>query len=191
MKSVKSVALAVLFFALSSSALAGKMKEIDSAIVASPDKATIVLLRPGSFVGAAVAVPVFEVSESEVVFAGLVDAGSKFAHVVAPGEHLLATTVFGGQAGVRLYKVNVEAGKIYYFRARIIEGIWGLEPIHSSALSSSEFKKWNEGTDNTVNSEKTIAWGKGNLANVTARIRQAETSATFSEKNSLSLSDGI
>ena len=191
MKSVKSVALAFLFCVLSSPAFAGKMKEVDSAILANPDKATIVFVRPGSFVGAAIAVPVFEVGESEIVFAGLVDAGSKFAHVVAPGEHRFATTVVGGQDGVRLYKANVEAGKIYFFRARIIDGIWGLEPIHSGALSSAEFKKWNEGTDNTVNSEKTIAWGKDNLANVTERIRQAEASATFSDKNSLSLSDGL
>ena len=91
---------------------------------------------------------------------------------------------------MRLYRATVEAGKIYYFRARIIDGIWGLEPVHSTSLNSPEFKKWVNGTDNTVNSEKTIAWGRDNLANVTARIRQAEPNARFSTENSLNTDDG-
>ena len=171
-------------------AFAGKMKETKEIIAATPDKATIVFLRPGKFVGAAVAVPVFEVREADVAFAGLVDAGSKFSYTVDPGERHFATTVFGGESGVRLYRATVEAGKIYYFRARIIDGIWGLEPVHSTSLNSPEFKKWVNGTDNTVNSEKTIAWGRDNLANVTARIRQAEPNARFSTENSLNTDDG-
>lgn len=191
MKSIRNVAWALLFVIMSSPAFAGKMTEVDSAIVATPDKATIVFLRPGRFVGAAIAVPVFEVRDSDIEFVGLVEAGSKLAHVVAPGEHRFATTVVGGQSGVRLYKANVEAGKIYFFRAGIIDGIWGLEPIHNIALSTSKFAKWNERTNNTINSERTTAWGRDNLANVTRRIRHAEASATFTEHNSLAPSDGL
>lgn len=191
MRSIRNVVLVILFAMMSSPVFAGKMTEIDSAIVATPDKATIVFLRPGRFVGAAIAVPVFEVRESDIEFLGLVEAGSKFAHVVAPGEHRFATTIVGGQSGVRLYKANVEAGKIYFFRAGIIDGIWGLEPIHSIALSTSKFAKWNERTDNTINSERTLAWGRDNLENVTQRIRHAEASATFTEQNSLTPSDGL
>ena len=179
------------FFGLlvSQSSHAGKMEKTNEPIVASADKATIVFMRPGKFVGAAVAVPVFKVLDQDVEFLGIIDSGSKFAYTVPAGEHIFATTVFGGPAGVRFYKAQVEAGKIYYFRARIIEGIWGLEPLRGSFLNTQEFEKLDRATDVTVNSEKTLAWGKDNGKNVTERVRQLQP-ASIETENTLKVEDG-
>lgn len=143
---------------------AGKMAKAKGPMVVSPDKATIVFMRPGKFVGAAIAVPVFEVTGGDTRFVGIVDAGSKFAYAVPAGEHVFMTTVFGGDAGIRFQKANVEAGKVYYFRAHIINNLWGLEPVHASELAGKEFQGWDRKTKLTENSPKTLAWGAENLA---------------------------
>jgi hypothetical protein len=133
-------------------------------LVVSPDKATIVFMRPGKFVGAAIAVPVFEVTGGDTRFVGIVDAGGKLAYQVPAGEHIFMTTVFGGDSGVRFQKAEVAAGKVYYFHAHIIDGLWGLEPVRGDALDGKEFKGWDKKTRLIENSPKSLRWGEENLA---------------------------
>ena len=164
MKLHQTMLVAVFMLIASTSAHAGKMTKSKEALVVAPDKATIVFMRPGKFVGAAIAVPVFDVTAPETTFVGLVEAGSKVAYSVPAGEHVFMTTVFGGAAGVRFYKANVEAGKTYYFRAHIIENLWGLEPVRSTM--GEELAGWDKATTLTVNSPKTMAWAEENKASV-------------------------
>lgn len=189
MKLIRFALSAFLLLAASSPAFAGKMKKATEPLAAPTDKATIVFIRPGKFVGAAIAVPVFDTTQDEAKFIGIIDPGAKFAYTVPEGEHLFATTIFGGQAGVRLYKANVAAGKTYYFRAHIIDGIWGLEPVRSSALGGDEFHKWDKKTKLTINSEKTLAWGESNKDKATERVR-ALKSETIAPENTLNVEDG-
>ena len=189
MKLLRVALVSLLLIAVSAPADAGKMHRNAEPLVTAPDKATIVFMRPGKFVGAAIAVPVFDATGDDAQFIGLADAGSKFAYTVPAGEHLFATTVFGGSAGVRLYKARVDAGKTYYFQAHIIDGIWGLEPVRGSALAGDEFKKWDKGTKLTVNTEKSLAWGEDNKAKATQRVN-ALKSATISAENTLNAEDG-
>ena len=144
MKLLHTMLVAVFILVASTSAHAGKMARSEEPLVVAPDKANIVFLRPGKFVGAAVAVPVFDVTAAETIFVGLVEAGSKVAYSVPAGEHLLMTTVSGGARNVRFYKANVEAGKTYYFYAHIIEGLWGLEPVRSTM--GEELAGWDKAT---------------------------------------------
>ena len=177
--------LVAVFMLVATSAHAGKMAKSKEPLVVAPDKANIVFLRPGKFVGAAIAVPVFDVTAAETTFVGLVEAGSKVAYSVPAGEHLFMTTVFGGAAGVRFYKANVEAGKTYYFHAHIIEGIWGLEPVRSAA---EDLAGWDKGTTLTVNSPKTIAWAEENKASVAEK--RALKPQTIADANTLRTEDG-
>ena len=186
MKLLNAMLVAVFMLVASTSAHAGKMAKSKEPLVVAPDKANIVFLRPGKFVGAAVAVPVFDVTASETKFVGLVDAGCKVAYSVPAGEHVFMTTVFGGAAGVRFYKANVEAGKTYYFHAHIIEGIWGLEPVRSTM--GDDLAGWDKGTTLTVNSPKSIAWAEENKASVAEK--RALKPATIADANTLRTEDG-
>jgi len=189
MKLLQAAALAVLLATASTSAQAGKMAKSKEPLTLEPDKAAIVFLRPGKFVGAAVAVPVYDVTGDDTRFIGILDAGSKVAYQVPAGEHVFMTTIFGGEAGVRFYKANVEAGKIYYFRAHIIEGIWGLEPVRQEAFAGKDFPNWDKGTQLTVNSPKSLAWGEANLESARQRHRDLEPQS-ISEANTLQVEDG-
>lgn len=189
MKLLRTALVAVLLLAASAPVYAGKMTKSKEPLAVEPDKATIVFMRPGKFVGAAVAVPVYYASGEQPEFVGIIDAGSKVAYSVPPGEHLFMTTIFGGSAGVRFYKAQVEAGKTYYFRAHIIEGIWGLEPVRGSALDGAEFKGWNASTDLVVNSPKSLAWGEANKAQAAQRRKDLEPKS-ISDANSLHADDG-
>jgi len=186
MKLLQTMLVAVFAVAASTSAYAGKMTKSKEPLTVAPDKANIVFLRPGKFVGAAIAVPVFDVTTEETKFVGLVDAGSKVAYSVPAGEYQFMTTVFGGADGVRFYKANVEAGKTYYFRAHIIEGIWGLAPVRSTM--TAELAEWDKGTDLTVNSPKSLKWAEENKDSVAEK--RALKPATIVEANTLKVEDG-
>lgn len=164
MKLTRTIVVLTLILASVAPAHAGKMAKANGPILVPPDKAAIVFMRPGKFLSRAVAVPVFEVTNGEVQFVGIVDAGGKLGYLVAPGEHVFMTTIFGGDTLVRFQKAQVLAGKTYYFRAHMIQGLWTLDPIRSSVLESDEFAKWNRNTAWITNSPATLAWGEANLA---------------------------
>ncbi|WP_447940147.1 hypothetical protein [Pseudoxanthomonas mexicana] len=189
MKLLHAAAFAVLLATASMSAQAGKMAKSKEPLTLEPDKAAIVFMRPGKFVGAAVAVPVYDVTGDETRFIGILDAGSKVAYQVPAGEHVFMTTIFGGEAGVRFYKANVEAGKTYYFRAHIIEGIWGLEPVRQEAFESKDFASWDKGTQLTINSPKSLEWGQANLESASQRHKDLEPKA-IADDSTLRVEDG-
>jgi hypothetical protein len=189
MSLIRAMAVAMFALAFALPVQAGKMAKSKEPLVVAPDKATIVFMRPGKFVGAAVGVPVYDATGEAPKFIGVLDAGSKVAWQVPPGEHVFMTTIFGGDAGVRFYKAQVEAGKTYYFRAHIIQGIWGLEPVRGTALEGKEFMGWNQGTVLTVNTPKSLAWADANQAEATRKHTNLEPKS-ISEENTLRIEDG-
>jgi hypothetical protein len=184
MKLLHAVLLAVSLL-VAPTAHAGKMAKVKTPLVVSADKATIVFMRPGKFVGAAVALPVFDVTSEQTQFVGLVEAGSKVAYQVSAGQHQFMTTVFGGDKGVRFYSVNVEAGKTYYFYAHIIDGVWGLEPLRTG---NTELEGFDKATTLTENSPKTLAWAEDHKDSVAEK--RALKPATIADENSLRVEDG-
>ncbi len=188
MKLIHPAIFAALISLTVSPAYAGKMAKASGPMVVSPDKATIVFMRPGKFLGAAVAVPVFEVTGGETRFVGIVDAGGKLAYSVTPGNHTFMTTVFGGDAGVRFEKADVQAGKVYYFRAHIVNNLWGLDPVRGSELAGKDFVQWDKKTTLIVNSPKTLAWGDANLAD--AKRKSGLEPKIISEEFTLHSDDG-
>ena len=189
MKQFRAVVLAVSLLVAAMPAFAGKMIKSKEALTAQPDKATIVFMRPGKFVGAAVSVPLYDVTGDETRFVGLIEAGSKVAYSVPAGEHVFMTTVFGGDAGVRFYRAQVEAGKTYYFRAHIIQGIWGLEPVRGADLAGKDFAGWDKATDLVVNSPKTLAWAEKNQEEAARKHANLEPKE-IGEGNTLMAADG-
>lgn len=188
MKMFRVVLVTVLLLVASVPVHAGKMAKAKGPLVVESDKATIVFMRPGKFVGRAIAVPVFDVTSDEPHFVGIVDAGGKLAYSVPPGEHTFMTTVVGGDAGVRFQRANVEAGKAYYFRAHMIDHIWGLSPIRGTDLDGDTFGSWDKGTKLIENSPKTLAWGEKTLAE--AARKRSLMPEQISEEFTIRIEDG-
>jgi hypothetical protein len=187
MKLIRVVVVAFLLLVIAP-AHAGKMVKATGPLVVDPDKATIVFMRPGKMLGRAIAVPVWDVTGEETRFVGIVDAGGKMAYSVPSGEHIFMTTVVGGDAGVRFQKAYVDAGKVYYFHAHIIGGVWGLHPVRGADLESTEFRGWDKKTKLIENSPKTIAWGEGTLAD--AMRKRGLMSTEISDEYTLQVHDG-
>lgn len=162
MKLLRAVLVSAVLLVVFVPAHAGKMAEAKGPLVVEPDKATIIFMRPGKFVGRAIEVPLYDVTGDQTNFLGFVEAGAKVAHVVSPGKHTFMTTIFGGDTGVRFYEANVEAGKTYYFRVHIINGLWGMHPVRGSDLGGEEFADWHKGVRLTENSPKTLEWAEEN-----------------------------
>jgi hypothetical protein len=167
---------------------AGKMVKASGPLVVDPDRATIVFMRPGKMLGRAIAVPVWDVTGDETRFVGIVDAGGKVAYSVPSGEHVFMTTVVGGDAGVRFQKAHVETGKIYHFRAHIIDGIWGLHPVRGAELEGAEFRGWDKKTKLLANSPRTIAWGESTLGD--AMRKRGLMPEVISDEFTLRIDDG-
>lgn len=163
MKTLRALLVAVVLVAMSLPAVAGKMAKAKGEVSVEPGKATVVFMRPGKLLGAAIGVPVWDVTTGDPAFIGIVDAGGKVAYSVPAGEHTFMTTVVGGDAGVRFQKAIVEAGKVYYFRAHIMDGIWGLDPVRGSDLDGKAFAGWDKKTTLLENSPKTLAWAEDAL----------------------------
>jgi hypothetical protein len=188
MKLFRAALVAALMLVAFTPAYAGKMAKAKGPLVVDPGKATIVFMRPGSFVGRAIAVPVFDVTEEQAKYVGIVDAGGKVAYSVPAGEYTFMTTVAGGDAGVRFQKARVEAGKVYYFRAHIISGLWGLHPVRGSELNGDEFKDWEKSTTLLENSPKTLKWGEETLAD--AQRKSGLKPGEIAEEFTLHAEDG-
>lgn len=188
MKLFRAVVAAVLMCVAFAPAYAGKMAKAKGPLVVEPDKATIVFMRPGKFVGAAIGVPVWDVTGDDTRFVGIVDAGGKVAYSVPPGEYTFMTTVVGGDAGVRFQKATVEAGKVYYFRAHIFKNLWGLHPVRRAELDGDEFKGWDKGTTLLENSPKTLAWAEDTLPD--AKRKSGFEPKDVAEEFALRVEDG-
>lgn len=188
MRMLRCIFVAGLVLCVFMPAYAGKMVKSKGPLVVDPGNAAIVFMRPGTFVGRTVAVPVFDVTGDKTRFVGIVDAGGKLAYSVPAGEYIFMTTVFGGDAGVRFQKAQVEAGKVYYFRAHLINNLWGLEAIRGSELNSDKFKGWDKKTKLIENSPKTLKWGEENLAD--ARRKSSLEPKEIPEEFTLRAEDG-
>lgn len=188
MKLIRTLIIAMVMVFAFAQAHAGKMAKATAPLTVVPDKATIVFMRPGTFVGRAIAVPVFEVTDGDTRFVGIVDAGGKLAYSVPAGKHIFMTTIFGGDAGVRFVNAQVEAGKVYYFRAHLIQNLWGLEPVHGDELAGKKFSQWDDDTRLIENSPKTLAWGEENL--VDAKRKSGLEPKQVADQFTLHVEDG-
>lgn len=188
MKFLRLLFVATFMLAVAMPTHAGRMAKSKLPLVAEPNMATVVFMRPGKFVGRAIGVPVYDVTDEEIKFVGIADPGAKMAYSVSPGEHTFMTTVFAGDAGVRFYKANVEAGKIYYYRVHIINNLWGMHPVRGSDLEGDEFSKWDGATELTENSPKTLAWATENQ--LEAERKSGLEPKVISDEFSLGVEDG-
>lgn len=96
----------------------------------------LVCYRQKRFMGAALNTSVFL---DEVELADL-DNGCYIIVKAKPGEHKLR-----GDAKKDFWPINVEAGKVYYYRIELVMGMWkghGRLASVSNVVGETEFKEW-------------------------------------------------
>lgn len=111
-----------------------------------PGKALVVFLRPSSF-GGAIQSSVYDTSDKEDKFIGIVSTKTKIAYQADPGDHLFMVIAENADFMV----AHLDAGKTYYTLVSPRMGVWkarfSLLPIHNIAgakysMQSPDFQKW-------------------------------------------------
>lgn len=131
----------------------------------------VVFMRPSGF-GGAVAASVFDVSEPETKFVGLVSYGTKVAYPVKPGQHTFMVV----SEAADFMQATVVAGRTYYALVTPRIGVWkarfSFRPIRQHELDGAEFAGWNSATQFVTNSPETLNWAARNAADIAAKRAQ-------------------
>lgn len=125
-------------------------KADNQTIVAKPDKALVVFMRPRQnsaksfFIGDPLYVGLYDVSTSETKFITGLMTEEKFVYEVDPGEYVFMVTTEAAD----FLKAKVVAGKIYYVSMHSRYGNWkarySFYPQRQADLRSEEFREYNE-----------------------------------------------
>lgn len=144
------------------------MIKSDKAVKVNQGEATIVFMR-ASMLGAAITAAVYDVTEPESKFIGLIDHSSKLAYSVTPGEHTFMVV----SEAADFMKVTASAGKTYYALVTPRPGAWrarfSFKPLRQADLNGPDFPKWDSGTQLMENSPKSEAWAAHNASSVNAK----------------------
>ena len=177
------------------------MKVSDEVTVepASANEAQVVFMR-NSFVGSAINASLYELTDSDPIFIGIISNGTKLIHKTSSGKHRFMVV----SEAADFLEADVLAGKTYYSIVTPRMGAWkarfSMWPIKKSAseytLDSEDFKTWKKNTKIAENSEKAAAWFASNKASVVKKMNEYlavwnQKSAEELAKRSLSQEDGI
>lgn len=165
MKLARLLFAGLVVLALSACAGGNAMVKSQAPVTVSADKATIVFMRPSNF-GFAISSAVYDNTAAQPQFIGLVEANTKVAYVVEPGEHSFMVV----SEAADFLKATVDAGKTYYVLVTPRMGAWrarfSFRPLRHDELSGAEFAGWDKETTLTENSAKTLAWSADNMPSV-------------------------
>lgn len=132
------------------------------------DEAGIIFMRPSTF-GFAISSSVFELTEEDEMFAGIVSAKKKVFYKTSAGEHLFM--VVGESAD--FMKANLMAGKLYYALVRprlgAMKARFSLTPVTKNELTSEQFKSWEKACELTENTPEAFQWAKKNSGSIKSK----------------------
>lgn len=164
------------------------------------DKALVVFMRPSNY-GGAIQASVYEASQPQERFIGIVSANTKIAYQAEPGKHLFM--VIGENAD--FVNATLDAGKTYYILVSPRMGMWkarfSLLPIHDDAsakysLRSEDFRDWQADTHFVERSPAADAWYRENATSVAGKradymVRWNESSAEQQAELTVLPADGV
>jgi hypothetical protein len=165
--------LIFLFLATVGTAYAAKKMDISEnqqQLDTPPDQSQIIFVRP---VGGLANTSIYDVTNGEPQFIGIIHRWHKLAHIVEPGNYtfMVSTDV------PEFIVVNMAAGKTYYAMVFLKFGPWygkdyiGVIPIRKSAdkgyqIDSKKFQKWLAKAKFVENNEAAIEWATANHAQI-------------------------
>ena len=129
------------------------------------DKALIVFMRPSRMAFANQSY-VFDVTDGNPMFLGVISTKTKVAHYANPGKRRFMVT----SESADFMDATLDAGKIYYARVGARPGVWtarfSLYPVRSAELRTRKFYKWYRGTRWVENLESGSNWARSNAADI-------------------------
>lgn len=164
----------------------------DQAVQApSPDMAQVVFMRD-AYTGKAIVSSLYDVTDGQTRFIGVMANGTKIAHPTTPGKHIFMVV----SEAADFMEADLVAGKTYYALVTPRMGLWKArfslwpisnEPDAAHSLKSNNFKDWVEDTDLVTNSPKSLAWYQRVKASV--EKKRAEYWPVWQEKSAEAIAE--
>ncbi len=157
----------------------------------SPDMAQVVFMRD-AYTGKAIVSSLYDVTDGQTRFIGVMANGTKIAHPTTPGKHTFMVV----SEAADFMEADLVAGKTYYALVTPRMGLWKArfslwpisnEPDAAHSLKSNNFKDWVEDTDLVTNSPKSLAWYQRVKASV--EKKRAEYWPVWQEKSAEAIAE--
>lgn len=136
-----------------------------------PDQALIVFMRPSGF-GSAIQSSVFDVTDGNPVFLGIVPAKTKVAHYAKPGKRRYM--VIGESAD--FMSANLDPGKVYYSLVTPRMGLWkarfSLAPVRGPKIETPEFAGWYKDTRWVEKFATASNWADTNMTSIRGKLTE-------------------
>ncbi len=136
-----------------------------AAYVPEPGRTLVIFMRPSGF-GFAIQASVFDITDGEPEFLGIVSAKTKIAHNTNPGEHRYM--VIGENAD--FLEADLLADRTYYSLVTPRMGVWkarfSLKPVHKFDLTSAEFTQWYDDTRWVENTPASLTWAQEHMGSI-------------------------
>lgn len=148
------------------------------------DESRVVFMR-SSFVGSAISASVYDVTQGEPKFIGIIENGTKIAYDIKPGPHVFMVV----SESADFLKAELSPGKTYYAMVTPRMGVWkarfSMRPVRADGTTefntqSSEFSSWVSGTRYVEASPESTRWFESNLNSIKAK--QAEYWPEWNQK---------
>ena len=139
----------------------------------SPENATVVFMR-SSMVGSMIKTSLYEVTNGETKFIGIMKNKNKITYEATPGNHTFMVV----SEAADFMEANVVAGKTYYSMVTPRTGAWkarfSLIPVRNDGTTdfntdSKKFAKWKKKTKAASMTEKSKAWYEKHKASVESK----------------------
>ncbi|RRV07486.1 hypothetical protein EGJ27_12475 [Pseudomonas sp. v388] len=151
------------------------MQPVDNPVVQpSPtDQAQVVFMR-SAFTGKAIDASLYDVTDGQTRFVGILSNATKIAYPVAPGHRVFMVV----SEAADFLEADLVAGKTYYALVTPRMGMWkarfslwpvSRDPKAEYSLQSSDFKDWISDTQLVTNSPKSLTWFQQHKADVESK----------------------
>lgn len=153
------------------------VQTVDEPAVAPGDgQAEIVFMRPSSY-GVGIQASVYDVTDGEIEFIGIVSAGTRINYAVDPGEYRFMVVAENAD----FMEARLDGDRTYYALVSPRMGVWrarfSLLPIRKNpdakySLLSDDFERWMERTEWVSMTESARSWFESNEASVRAKYHR-------------------
>lgn len=191
------LSLSLLFVGCASNPMIVSSNQTISSVAA--DKSQVVFMR-SSFLGGAINGSLYDVTNVEPIFIGIIANGTKVSYDTTPGKHVFMVV----SEAADFLEADIQAGKSYFSIVTPRMGFWkarfSLWPVRSDGTTeynteTEEFKNMLLKTDLVENSDKSIAWFNKHKDDIKSKYREYMTvwkkkSAEDLAKRTLNPNDG-
>ncbi len=134
------------------------------------EEAQVVFMR-SSFVGSAINASLYDVTNGDIKFIGVIANGTKVPYTTSPGERVFMVV----SEAADFMEANLESGKNYFSLATPRMGAWvarfSLWPIKNDPSADyhtemDDFNKWVSSTKLVENSAKSKSWYEANKESI-------------------------